>query len=119
MSKTLALVGGMPITEDEVNEFLMNLGQRGQMYNNPEGRKEILKQLVANKLMLLDAKRNLFEAEAEFKAQLARRFQERQGLYITHRTADFDDRDIAIFFKSAEAFFDFIGDVRNDLHRRA
>lgn len=72
MSKILATVGGMPITEDDVNEFLMNLGQRGQMYNNPEGRKEILKQLVANKLMLLDAKRNLFEAEAEFKAQLAK-----------------------------------------------
>ena len=72
MSKILATVGGMPITEEDVNELLMSLGQRGQMYQSPEGRKEILKQLIANKLMLLDAKRNLFEAEAEFKAQLAR-----------------------------------------------
>lgn len=72
MSKTLAVVGGMPITDDNVNEFLMNLGQRGQAYNNPEGRKEILKQLVANKLMLLDAKRNLLEAEPTFKAHLAK-----------------------------------------------
>ena len=72
MSKILAQVGGMPITEDDVNGFLMNLGQRGQAYNNPEGRKEILKQLIANKLMLLDAKRNLYEAEPAFKAHLAR-----------------------------------------------
>lgn len=72
MSKTLAIVGGTPITEDDVNEFLMGLGQRGQSYNNPEGRKAILNQLVGNKLLLLDAKRNLLEAEPAFKAQLAK-----------------------------------------------
>ena len=72
MSKTLALVGGMPITEDDVNEFLVGLGQRGQSYNNPEGRKMILNQLIGNKLLMLDAKRNLLEAEPEFKAKLAK-----------------------------------------------
>ena len=71
MSKILANVGGIAITEEEVNEFLMNLGPRGQSYNNPEGRKAILERIVAGKLMLLDAKRNLYEAEAEFRAQLA------------------------------------------------
>ena len=70
MAKTLALVGGMAITEDDVNEFLMGLGQRGQSYNNPEGRKLILNQLIGNKLLTLDAKRNLLEAEPEFKAKL-------------------------------------------------
>ena len=68
MSKILATVGGMPITEDDVNEFLMGLGQRGQSYNNPEGRKMVLNQIIGNKLLLLDAKRNLLEAEPEFKA---------------------------------------------------
>ena len=72
MSKILATVSGMPITEDDVNEFLMGLGQRGQAYNNPEGRKIVLNQLVGNKLLLLDAKRNLLEAEPAFKAQLAK-----------------------------------------------
>ncbi len=70
--KILATVGGIAITEDEVNEFLMGLGQRGQMYNNPEGRRAILNQIIGNKLLLLDARRNLYEAEPEFKAQLAR-----------------------------------------------
>ena len=72
MDKILATVGGMPITEADVNEFLMGLGQRGQGYNNPEGRKIILEQLIGNKLLLLDARRNLLEAEPEFKAQLAK-----------------------------------------------
>ena len=72
MSKVLANVGGFPITEDDVNEFLLRLGQRGQSYNNPEGRKVILDQLVGNKLLLLDAKRNLLEAEPAFKAELAK-----------------------------------------------
>ena len=72
MSKVLANVGGFPITEDDVNEFLLRLGQRGQSYNNPEGRKIILDQLVGNKLLLLDAKRNLLEAEPAFKAELAK-----------------------------------------------
>jgi len=72
MSKVLANVGGFPITEDDVNEFLLRLGQIGQGYNNPEGRKVILDQLVGNKLLLLDAKRNLLEAEPAFKAELAK-----------------------------------------------
>ena len=72
MSKILANVGGMPITEEEVNDFLMNLGPRGQSYNNPEGRRAVLNQLIGNKLLLLDAKRNLFETEPAFKAELAR-----------------------------------------------
>ena len=70
MSKILANVGGFPITEDDVTEFLMGLGQRGMSYNNPDGRKVILNQLIGQKLLLLDAKRNLLEAEPAFKAQL-------------------------------------------------
>ena len=72
MAKVLATVGGMPITDTEVDEFLMSLGQRGQMYNNAEGRAIILEQLIGNKLLLLDAKRNLIEAEPAFKEQLAK-----------------------------------------------
>jgi len=72
MSKILANVGGMPITEDDVNEFLAGLGPRGQSYNNPEGRKAVLGQLINNKLLLQDARRNLYEADPAFKAELAK-----------------------------------------------
>ena len=70
-NKVLATVGGIAITEADVNSFLAGLGERGAMYNNPNGRAAILKQLVASKLLLLDARRNLFEAEPAYKEQLA------------------------------------------------
>ena len=71
-NKILANVGGFPITESEVDEFLRGLGQRGQAYNTPEGRSAILNQLIGNKLLLLDARRNLLEGEAAFREQLAK-----------------------------------------------
>lgn len=70
--KILATVGNITVTERDVDEFLRGLGQRGQAYNNPEGRRFALEQVIGNKLLLLDAKRNLFEAETEFKEQLAK-----------------------------------------------
>ena len=71
-NKILATVNGMAITEAEVTKFLQGMGQQGQAYNNPEGRKAILNELVAQKLLLLDAQKNLLEAEPAFKEQLAK-----------------------------------------------
>ena len=72
MDKVLAKVGALTVTEGEVEEFLSALGPRGQGYNNPEGKKVILEQIIGNKLLLQDARRNLFEGEADFRAELAR-----------------------------------------------
>ena len=72
MDKILAKVGALAVTEREVDEFLAELGQRGQGYNTPEGRKAILEQIISSKLLLLDARHNLLETEAEFKAELAK-----------------------------------------------
>ncbi len=70
--KILATVGGLQVTDRDIDEFLMSLGQRGQMYNNPEGRRVVLEQVIGNKLLLLDAQRNLYEGEAAFREQLKR-----------------------------------------------
>ena len=72
MEKILARVGTLTVTEADVEEFLVGLGQRGQAYNNPEGRAVILEQLIADRLLLLEARRNLYEAEPEFRAELAK-----------------------------------------------
>ncbi len=71
-NKVLATVGGQPITEADVTTFLAELGQRGAAYNTPQGRQMILGQLINSKLFLLDAQRNLIEAEAEFRERLRR-----------------------------------------------
>ena len=72
MDKVLAKVGALTVNESEVNEFIAGLGARGAGYNTPEGRRVILEQLIGNKLLLQDARRNLIEGEAEFRAELAR-----------------------------------------------
>ena len=68
--RILATVGGISITENDVNEFIAGLGQRGQSYNSPEGRRAVLNQIIGNKLLLLDARRNLYEADPVFREQL-------------------------------------------------
>lgn len=72
MDKILANVNGSPITEAEVNEFITSLGQRGAAYNTPEGKKAVLNQIIGDRLLLIDAKRNLLEADPKFKAELAK-----------------------------------------------
>jgi len=101
MNNILATVGGIAITEEEVNEFLQGLGPRGQAYNNPEGKKAVLGQLVANKLLLLDARRNLYEAEPAFKAELAKL---RDNLLISYATdkavasVNVSDKDVEDYY---------------------
>lgn len=46
------------------------MAARGQNYDNPQGRAVILEQLISNKLLLADARKNLYEHSPEFKAQL-------------------------------------------------
>jgi len=69
-NKVLAVVGGHAITEEDIQMTLMNLGQRAQQYNSPQGRKALLEQIVNKELMLQDARKNLMEHDAEFKKEL-------------------------------------------------
>ena len=71
-NKILASVGTLSVTEAEVSAMIASLGQRGKNYNTSEGRAIVLDQLINQKLLLLDATRNLYEREPEFKAELAR-----------------------------------------------
>lgn len=70
-SRVLANVNGKPITEEDVDRFIAALGRGAQAYNNPQGRAAVLEQLIAQRLFLLDAQRNLMEREQAFKDQLA------------------------------------------------
>ena len=69
--RPLASVNGKPITSTDVDNFIMAMGRNGQAYNNPQGRAAVLEQLIAQRLFLLDAQRNLLEREPAFKEQLA------------------------------------------------
>ncbi len=111
MDKILATVGNLAVTEAEVDEFLAGLGQRGQAYNNPEGRKIILEQLIGNKLLLLDARRNLIEGEADFRAQLAKL---KDNLLVSYNTTKVI-ANVSVSDKEVEEYYNankeqFVGD---------
>ena len=46
------------------------MGPEGKQYNNPEGKKRILDELVAQQLLLEDAKKHHLEEEEDFKKEL-------------------------------------------------
>ncbi len=70
--KVVATVAGKQIFESEIDAAIMQMGQRGQSYNNPQGRAVLLEQLINRKLFLMDAQKNLYEREPAFKEQLTR-----------------------------------------------
>lgn len=70
-TKILASVNGSPITENEVNDAILAMGQRGESLMNAQGRKMILEQLINRKLLLAGAQRDLLEYDPAFKAELA------------------------------------------------
>ena len=101
MSKILAKVGELTVTDAEVAEFIASLGQRGSAYNNPEGRKAVLNQLISNKLLLQDARRNLYEGEAAFREQLQKL---KEGMLINYAgekaiaSARVDEAEVKAYF---------------------
>ncbi len=101
-NKILATVGGMPITTEDVDNFLRSLGQRGQSYNNNEGRAMILKQLIDSKLLLLDARKNLLEREDEFRAQLAKL---KDSLLVNYATEKIIEAAPKVTDAEIEAFY--------------
>ncbi len=118
MSKVLAMVGGAAVTEADVDAFLMELGPRGQSYNTPEGRKMVLTQLIATKLLLLDAKRNLLEAEPEFKAQLAKLKDNLLSNYAAEKVLSavtVSDNEVRNYYDDNKEKF-VIGDTVNASH---
>ena len=72
MKKPLAVINTKAIYESDIDEMIEQMGQRGAAYRSEQGRAIILEQLIAQRLFLADAMRNLYERESEFKAQLAK-----------------------------------------------
>ena len=68
--RILAQVAGQPIMESDLEEALLSMGQRAQSYTNPQGRAILLDQIIARRLFLMDAQKNLMEREPAFKEQL-------------------------------------------------
>ncbi len=118
MSKILATVNGAAVTDADVDAFLAELGPRGQGYNTPEGRKMVLTQIIATKLLLLDAKRNLFEAEPAYKAQLAKLKDNLLSNYAAEKVLNavtVSDKEAADYYEANKDKF-VVGETVNASH---
>jgi len=99
--KVLAVVGGHPITEADVDRALMGMGQRGQQYNNPQGRQMLLEQLIHKELILMDARKNLMEHEADFRQQMEQMKTEMLANYYVEkllRQVRVNDSDLQTYY---------------------
>jgi len=87
-AKVLASVAGVNITEEDVYEAIMAMGQRGQSLMNPQGQQMVLDQLINRRLLLASAKRDLLEMEPAFKKQLAAVKDELLTKYAISKTVE-------------------------------
>jgi len=87
-AKVLATVAGANITEADVYEAIMAMGQRGQSLMNPQGQQMVLDQLINRRLLLASAKRDLLEMEPAFKKQLAAVKDELLTKYVISKTVE-------------------------------
>ena len=70
-AQPLAIVNGKAIFDSDIDQAVAQMGQDTQSFDDPKAREAILEQLIAQRLFLADAVRNLYEREPAFKEQLA------------------------------------------------
>ncbi len=86
--KPLAIINTKPIYDSDIDAVIAGMGERGEAYQSPQGRAAILEQLIAQKLFLADAMRNLYEREPAFKEELARVKEQLLTQYAISKAVD-------------------------------
>lgn len=107
-NKVLAVVGGKTITDADVQKALINMGPRAEQYNNPQGKQILLEQLINKELILIDAKKNLLEHDAEFKVELEKLKKELLANFYVEkflRDVKVKDEEIREYFDSHQEEF--------------
>lgn len=100
--KILAQVGLRTITDADVTEAILSLGPRGQDYDNPRGRQIMLEQIINKELVLMDARKNLYERDAEFKAELEKLKNELLANFYVEKLL----RDVKVSEDEGKKFFE-------------
>ena len=106
-NKILAIVEGQEITQKDVDIFIHRLGpQQAPQFQNPEGQKRILDELINQELFLADAKLNKLEQTEEFKAEL----EKMKDVILTQlnisklmSSETIDDEEIKNYFEANKA----------------
>ncbi|MCX7921716.1 MAG: peptidylprolyl isomerase [Clostridia bacterium] len=107
--KVLATVAQKAITSDDVEALLRNLNpQMSAQFNSPEGRSELLKELVNQELFYLDAIENKIDSEEEFKSEfemVKSNFIKQYALNKLMKNIKVDEVDAKAFYHQNTAQF--------------
>lgn len=98
----VASVGGNAVFQWEIDEMVAAYAQRGQNYDTPQGRAALLEQVINKKLLLLDAKKNLLEHNAQFKAEFEKVKDEMLANFNVQKVIE----GITVTDDEAKKFFD-------------
>ncbi len=101
-NKVLVKVNGKEITQFDVENFLRSMGQeRAAQFNNEEGRKRILEELVNQNLFLADAIDSKVEETAEFQNEMNRM----KDVILTQVNINSTMRQVGIVEDEIEKYF--------------
>lgn len=100
--QVLAKVNGQAITSAEVDAYIISMGPNGERYNNPEGRRMVLEQLINKKLFLADAAKNLYEYDPKFKAEFQKMKEEMLANFAIAKAVE----GVKVTDEEAKAFFE-------------
>lgn len=101
-SKVIATVGTEKITQAEFDAMLLALRRQGRDFSDERGRETILDELISQKLFLLDARKNLYEFNPEFKAEMQRVKEEMLVSYAMNKSFE----SIKVTDAEAKEFYD-------------
>lgn len=99
----LAVVNGKNITREDLNRFMMQLGNNAARYANPEGEKVLVQELINQELFLQDALANQLQEEAEFKAVLEQETQQILKQYAVRKVlteAVVTDEEVRAYYEA-------------------
>ncbi len=65
-NKVLATVDGREIKQSDIYSLIQSLGERGALFNNPQGQKQLLDEIIAQELLYSEAIEKDFESEESF-----------------------------------------------------
>ncbi len=102
-NKVLAKVNGKEITRFDVDKFITSLGKdAAAQFNNEQGRKQILEELINQNLYLADAIDNDLEKTAAFQNEMARM----KEVVLTQVNINSTMREVGIVEEELKKYFE-------------
>lgn len=69
-NKVLLKFQDFEVTENDVQRFIITMGQEGAQFNNEEGKKQIANEMMNQHLIYIDAKESGLDQDEEYKKEL-------------------------------------------------